>query len=61
MSKARQQEIHKDRLAAKYEKLEGLRALYAEWEPHLPEFDEYMRHLRERIRKCECQLKNMRP
>ena len=53
--------IHKERLAKKYDKLEGLKALYAEWEKKLRPTDPYMRNLRQRIYKTEMQLKNMRP
>ena len=53
--------IHSERLVKKYEKLEGLKALYAEWEKKLHPTDPYMRNLKQRIRKTEMQLKNMRP
>jgi hypothetical protein len=53
--------IHKERLAKKYDKLEGLKALYAEWEKKLHPTDPCMRNLRQRIYKTEMQLKNMRP
>ena len=50
-----------ERLAKNYGKLEGLKALYAEWEKKLHPTDPYMRNLKQRIRKTEMQLKNMRP
>ena len=53
--------IHKERLVKKYGKLEGLKALYAEWEKKLHPTDPYMRNLRQRIYKTELQLQNMRP
>jgi hypothetical protein len=53
--------FHRERVAQKYETLEGLKALYAAWEQKLEVDDEYMKHLRDRIHKCETQLNNMRP
>ena len=53
--------LQRERLAKKYDKLEGLKALYAEWEKNLHPTDSYMRNLKQRIRKTEMQLKNMRP
>jgi len=50
-----------ERLAKNYGKLEGLKALYAEWEKKLHPTDPYMRSLRQRIYKTEMQLKHMRP
>src|SRR5215813_9255422 len=52
--------LQRERLAKKYDKLEGLKALYAEWEKNLHPTDPYMRDLKQRIRKTEMQLKNMR-
>lgn len=52
---------HRAKLEAKHDKLEGLKALYEEWKPHLPESHEYMRELWEKIRRCETQLQNMFP
>jgi len=50
-----------ERLAKNYGKLEGLKALYAEWEKKLHPTDLYMRNLKQRIHKTEVQLKNMGP
>jgi len=50
-----------ERLAKNYGKLEGLKALYAEWEKKLHPTDPYMRDLKQRIYKTEMQLKHMRP
>ena len=50
---------HKDNILAKSETLDGLRALYQEWELVLHPGDPYMRHLKQRIRKTESQLRNM--
>jgi hypothetical protein len=53
--------MHRERLAKKYDKLEGLKALYAEWGKKLHPTDPYMRDLKQRICQAEVQLKNMGP
>ncbi len=53
--------MHRERIAKKHDTLEGLKALYASWETKLEHDDEYLKHLRERIHRCEIQLTNMRP
>jgi hypothetical protein len=52
---------HKDNVLAKAETLDGLRAVYQEWELVLHPSDPYMRHLKQRIHKTEAQLRNMQP
>jgi hypothetical protein len=58
---AKRDRKHKDNMLAKAETLDGLRALYREWELVLHPSDQYMRHLKQRIHKTETELKNMRP
>jgi len=54
--------MHKVKLGAKKDQLDGLKALYKEWEEFgTDEFDPYMLHLKRRIRVTENQLRNMRP
>jgi hypothetical protein len=52
---------HKDNMLAKAETLDGLRALYREWELVLRPSDPYMRHLKQRIHKTQTLLRNMWP
>lgn len=55
------EDIHRTNLGRKHEQLEGLKALYEEWRPFKDEEDEYMMHLKKRIKVTENQLRNMRP
>jgi len=50
---------HKDNILVKAETLDGLRALYQEWELVRHPSDPYMRHLKQRLRRTESQLRNM--
>lgn len=52
-------QAHREKVRIKFEELEGKRALYKEWERHLPEHDPYMRELQQRITKLIQQLTAM--
>ena len=53
--------IHRQKLIAKIQRIDGLRALLEEWEA-FPELDyQYVLRLRQRLRSAENQLEAMKP
>jgi hypothetical protein len=60
----REETEHRERLYSKVQRIQGKEAILAMWEEcsALTEEDvEYIRELRQRIRKTQNELKNMRP
>jgi hypothetical protein len=53
--------LHRERVEAKYQAVETLKALKQAWEETKEPDDEYIAHLARRIHKLENQLRVMRP